>query len=116
MDIDEIISLHQSSAYYVYMLGFLPGFSYMGEVDERIAFPRKEKPVAVKAGAVAIAGKQTGIYPVNTPGGWNIVGYTPVNIFDASKQKFCLIEPGATVVFKAIDIETYHSIKNNLQL
>lgn len=113
---EEIIQRHTSSSYYVYMLGFLPGFSYMGEVDDRISFARKEKPVAVKAGAVAIAGKQTGIYPVNSPGGWNIVGYTPLKIFDASQSKPCLIEPGSTVVFNPIDIETYYTIKNNSSL
>ena len=112
IDPGEIVSLHLSSSYYVYMLGFLPGFSYMGEVDEKIAFPRKEKPLWVKAGSVGIAGKQTGIYPVDSPGGWHILGHTPIKMFDATKVNPCLLEPGATVNFKAIDIDAFHHLEN----
>jgi inhibitor of KinA len=108
--VEDICKLHCSSSYYVYMLGFLPGFSYMGDVDDRIAFARKEKPVPVKAGSVAIAGKQTGIYPVDSPGGWNVVGYTPLKIFDATRSTPCLLEPGATVEFQPIDIMTYNNL------
>lgn len=110
--VQEIVHMHAASPYYVYMLGFLPGFAYMGEVSERIAFKRKEKPVPVKAGAVAVAGRQTGIYPVDSPGGWNILGYTPLRVFDASRSSPCLIEPGTTVCFNPIDIETYYRMKN----
>jgi inhibitor of KinA len=109
--VEDIIQLHSSSTYYVYMLGFLPGFSYLGEVDDRIAFARKDKPVPVKAGSVAIAGKQTGIYPVDSPGGWNVVGFTPIKIFDTSKSNPCLLEPGATIVFRPIDIITFNNIQ-----
>jgi inhibitor of KinA len=114
MATEEIIRLHAASPYYVYMLGFLPGFSYMGEVNDRIAFPRKEKPMPVKAGSVAIAGKQTGIYPVDSPGGWNVVGFTPLKIFDAARSTPCLLEPGATVVFEPIDIVVFNNLQNQM--
>ncbi len=104
---DEIISHHQSITYHVFMLGFLPGFAYMGEVDERIATPRKAKPVPTKAGAVGIAGRQTGIYPLNSPGGWHIVGYTPVKMFDAVKETPAFLQPGNLVKFESIGLEEY---------
>lgn len=104
---DEIIALHSSRLYQVYMLGFLPGFPYMGEVDERIAFPRKSKPQTVKAGAVGIAGQQTGIYPSISPGGWNIVGHTPIDLFDANAVMPTLLQPGQFVQFTPVDLHTY---------
>jgi inhibitor of KinA len=98
---DEVIRLHTSKVYRVYMIGFLPGFSYMAEVDERIALPRKEKPILVPAGSVAIAGSQTGIYPFNSPGGWNIIGRTPVQLFNAQAQNPVLLKAGDEVEFFA---------------
>ncbi len=77
---EAVVQLHIAQVYQVYMIGFLPGFSYMGTVDDQIAQPRKAKPVAVQAGSVGIAGSQTGIYPFNSPGGWNIIGRTPPNV------------------------------------
>ena len=109
---DEIIHLHCSKRYRVYMLGFLPGFCYMGETDERIAVPRKSQPQQVEAGSVGIAGRQTGIYPSVSPGGWHIIGRTPVKLFDALcnsstddenvVEPFCLLKPGDTVEFTSI--------------
>ncbi|HEY4147374.1 MAG TPA: 5-oxoprolinase subunit PxpB, partial [Chitinophagaceae bacterium] len=78
LSIDEIIHLHTSVPYRVYMIGFLPGFSYLAEVDTRLITPRKPRPVTVLPGSVGIAGSQTGIYPLASPGGWNIIGRTPV--------------------------------------
>jgi inhibitor of KinA len=69
-------------AYKVFMLGFLPGFAYMGEVDEKISCARKPKPEMLKAGSVGIAGRQTGIYPLDSPGGWQIIGRTPFELFN----------------------------------
>lgn len=83
---EEIIQLHTSKTYHVFMLGFLPGFSYMGEVDEKISIPRKSQPVQVPAGSVGIAGKQTGVYPLVSPGGWQIIGRTPLNMFKAPSK------------------------------
>ncbi|HEX9508891.1 MAG TPA: 5-oxoprolinase subunit PxpB [Puia sp.] len=79
---EDIIRLHTSGAYRVYMIGFLPGFPYLGKVDPALEISRKERPVPVAAGGVGIAGNQTGIYPLNSPGGWQIIGRTPLKLFD----------------------------------
>ena len=84
ISVDEVIQIHTAKPYKVYMLGFLPGFAYMGEVDEKISMPRKPQPVNIAAGSVGIAGKQTGIYPLASPGGWQIIGRTPLILFKAS--------------------------------
>jgi inhibitor of KinA len=98
----EIIQLHTSREYRVYMLGFLPGFAYMADVDDRIASPRKPQPQWILAGGVGIAGRQTGIYPLNSPGGWQIIGRTPTKMFDKDKTKPCLLEAGNYVQFYSI--------------
>lgn len=99
---DEVVQLHTSGTYRVYMLGFLPGFAYMGEVDERIAMPRKDKPQRVVAGGVGIAGRQTGIYPLASPGGWQIIGRTPLKLFHRKNDHPVLFSPGDTVTFYSI--------------
>lgn len=109
LTIDEIITLHTGSIYQVYMLGFLPGFPYMGQVDEQIAIPRKSQPQPVKPGAVGIAGRQTGIYPTSSPGGWNIVGHTPLALFDPAATVPTLLQPGQWVQFSTIDLITYQN-------
>ncbi|PWT90837.1 MAG: hypothetical protein C5B54_06425 [Acidobacteria bacterium] len=100
MPAEEIILSHHSKRYRVYMLGFLPGFAYMAEVDERIATPRKPQPQPIPAGSVGIAGRQTGIYPFNSPGGWRIIGRTPLKMFD--DNKLCLLKAGDYVEFYPI--------------
>jgi inhibitor of KinA len=102
---DEVIYLHTSTTYHIYMLGFLPGFAYMGMVDEKISSSRKQKPVFVEAGSIGIAGKQTGIYPFRSQGGWQIIGRTPLKLFDKEK-----INP---VLFKAGDKVQFYSITKN---
>ncbi|HVH25616.1 MAG TPA: 5-oxoprolinase subunit PxpB [Vicinamibacterales bacterium] len=100
---DEVIRLHTSRTYRVFMLGFLPGFTYMGTVDERIAVPRLADPRSnVQAGSVGIAGFQTGIYPASTPGGWRIVGRTPIKPFDLHRAEPFMFKPGDAVEFYAI--------------
>lgn len=90
------------------MTGFLPGFAYMGEVDKRIATPRKTAPrVNVSAGSVGIAGAQTGIYPLNSPGGWQIIGKTPLKIFDKQKIDPVLLQPGDEIEFYPITEDEY---------
>jgi len=79
---EDIITVHCSTVYRVYMVGFLPGFPYLGKLDPRLQLARKERPAPVAAGGVGIAGHQTGIYPVNSPGGWQIIGRTPIKLFD----------------------------------
>jgi len=104
MSVDEVVRLHCERTYRVFMLGFVAGFAYMGIVDERIAAPRLSTPrVRVPSGSVGIAGVQTGIYPAETPGGWNIIGRTPVKPFDAARADPFLLKPGDAVQFYAID-------------
>jgi inhibitor of KinA len=110
ISIEEIIEIHTAKKYRVYMLGFLPGFPYLGEVDEKIVMPRKQQPrQQVAAGSVGIAGKQTGIYPLASPGGWQIIGRTPVKLFDADNDKPTLLKAGDWVEFYSITIEEYEN-------
>ena len=95
----EVVDLHSRRDYDAWFLGFVPGFAYLGEVDERIAAPRRSVPrTAVPAGSVGVAGRQTGVYPRSTPGGWNLIGRTDAVLFDVSSGK-SLIEPGDRVRF-----------------
>ena len=108
LSVQAFIDLHTAGVYQVFMLGFLPGFPYMGWVDKRISLPRLEQPrTEVQAGAVGIAGLQTGIYPMNSPGGWQIIGRTPLKIFDATQTQPCLLEPGDEVRFVSITAEAF---------
>lgn len=98
------IELHAGSEYRVFMLGFLPGFAYMGAVDARIAAPRRDTPrMQVPAGSVGIAGSQTGIYPLDSPGGWQIIGRTRLQVFDALRAEPALFAPGDRVRFVPVD-------------
>ncbi|HSC27128.1 MAG TPA: 5-oxoprolinase subunit PxpB [Vicinamibacterales bacterium] len=100
---EEVVALHAGRVYRVYLVGFVPGFAYMAEVDPRIAVPRRQSPrTAVPPGSVAIAGGQTGIYPSSTPGGWNIIGRTPLKPYDASRAQPSLFKAGDRVRFRAL--------------
>lgn len=108
---EELIALHTEKSYFVYMIGFLPGFAYMGSVDPRIASPRLDKPrTLVPKGSVGIAGFQTGIYPFDSPGGWNIIGRTPLNMVDLKKEEPVLLQPGDEVHFYSIDKNTFNEM------
>ena len=108
---DEIVSIHTSTLYRVFMIGFLPGFAYMGTLNPRIEMSRKTSPrTSVPAGSVAIAGMQTGIYPQASPGGWQLIGRTPIKIFDTAKSTPCLLSSGDTVQFVAIDKDHFDSL------
>lgn len=107
--IEEIIERHLNAEYRVYMLGFLPGFAYMGGLDAAIAMPRKQQPVNVAAGSVGIAGNQTGIYPGNSPGGWNIIGRTPLALFDQNNSSLTLLQPGDQVIFERISKDEFEN-------
>lgn len=96
----EVIELHVSAVYRVYMLGFVPGFAYLGSVPEQIAAPRLETPrTRVPAGSVGIAGRQTGVYPLESPGGWRLIGHTDVQLFDPNQDPPTLLRPGDRVRF-----------------
>ena len=105
---DDVVRRHASTIYRVFMLGFVPGFAYLGIVDERIAMPRHAVPrVRVPARSVAIAGVQTGIYPGDTPGGWQLIGRTPMAPFDAERPEPFLLKAGDAVQFYAIERDEY---------
>ena len=108
LSIEEVISIHQQSEYRVYAIGFAPGFAYLGELDPRIAAPRLATPrQKVPRGAVAIADRQTAVYPAESPGGWNLIGLCPALMFDPSAEPSMPVQVGDRVRFNAIDRETY---------
>lgn len=112
---EEIIDIHQQLEYRVYAIGFAPGFAYLGEVDERIATPRLATPrQKVPRGAVAIADRQTAVYPAVSPGGWNLIGLCPTRMFDAAKQPSMPVAVGDRVRFEAIDRERFIELGGEL--
>jgi len=110
LSIPAIIELFVSQSYHVYLLGFLPGFPYMAAVPLPLVMPRKSQPVLVKAGSVAMAGQQAGIYPNDSPGGWHILGLTPVRLFDANRQAPSFLEPGQSVQFYPVSLSEFHNL------
>ena len=109
---DEVVSIHSGTDYLVYMLGFIPGFTYLGGMDPRIATPRLSSPrTLIPAGSVGIAGEQTGTYPSDSPGGWQIIGRTPVTMYDMSKAQAALLNAGDYVRYVPIDESEFHRIK-----
>ncbi|WP_421940075.1 5-oxoprolinase subunit PxpB [Pedobacter sp.] len=107
----EVIQIHSAASYRVYMIGFVPGFAYMGGLDKRLSTPRRQQPRAsVPAGAVGIAGEQTGIYPLDIPGGWQIIGQTPLKIFDANRPEPALLKAGDEIRFEPITVEQFRTL------
>lgn len=105
-----VIALHSGASYRVHMMGFVPGFAYMGGMPSVLSTPRKEVPRdKVPAGSVGIAGLQTGIYPVEIPGGWQIIGRTPLKLFDATREQPALLQSGDSITFKAITVEEFNA-------
>lgn len=110
--IADIIAWHSQTIYTVYLTGFLPGFPYMGEVCAALQTPRRQQPrLQVPAGSVGIAGVQTGIYPLASPGGWNIIGQTPLRIFDPANAEPCYCRPGDRVQFIPVTLEVFRQIQ-----
>lgn len=104
LTIDEVIERHSGRTYRAYASGFQPGFAYLGDLDEALVLPRRTTPrLRVQPGSVAIAGAQTAVYPLQTPGGWHLIGTTPVVMFDANRSPPALIRPGDMVRFTRID-------------
>jgi inhibitor of KinA len=114
LSVREIIQIHTASIYRVYMIGFLPGFAYMGKLDQRIVAKRKASPRnQVAAGSVGIAGSQTGIYPFESPGGWQLIGQTPFSLFNPALASPTYFEPGDQVQFVSISLDEFYQLKNN---
>jgi KipI family sensor histidine kinase inhibitor len=108
LSVEQVISIHSTTEYRVYAIGFAPGFAYLGEVDERLAAPRLATPrLKVPAGAVAIADRQTAVYPASSPGGWNLIGLCPAPMFNAKKQPHMPVSVGDRVQFEPIDEQQY---------
>jgi KipI family sensor histidine kinase inhibitor len=113
---DEIVKLHSGLLYHVYMLGFLPGFAYLGDLEERLQFPRRSTPrPRVRAGSVAIASDMTAIYPLESPGGWHLIGYTPVILWDMAREEKPLFRPGDRVRFKPIGHEAASRLRQDVE-
>lgn len=112
---DDVIRIHTSGVYRVFMLGFLPGFPYLGGMDERIATPRLATPrISVPAGAVGIAESQTGVYSMDSPGGWNLIGLTPVQFFDPDATPPVPIQPGSFIRFESRTAPEIEQIKQQI--
>lgn len=112
----EVIEIHKRNVYRVYMLGFNPGYPYMGGLDKRIATPRLDEPrTKVPAGSVAIGGEQTGIYSITSPGGWRLIGHTPLELFNPKENDPTLLRAGDDVKFYEVSLEEYEQIKNNVK-
>lgn len=111
----QVVEIHSSKPYLIYMIGFLPGFPYLGGMSERIAAPRLESPrLKIPAGSVGIAGKQTGIYPSESPGGWRIIGKTPVKLFDAAKESPVLLKASQYIKFYPVTKDEYEEIEGEI--
>jgi inhibitor of KinA len=111
MSPEQVIALHSSSAYLVYFLGFVPGFAYLGGLPESLVTPRLATPRRkVPSGSVGIAGNQTGVYPVATPGGWRLLGRTPVSIFRPDRKELSLLSIGDRVRFTPISVEQFAAL------
>lgn len=108
---EAIVAAHTGQEYTVFFLGFIPGFAYMGELPPQLAVPRRERPrPTVPAGAVGLAGRQTGIYPSESPGGWQIIGRTPLVVYDPHREPRSLLRPGDRVRFEAVTADLFMSI------
>ena len=109
----EVIDIHSGNDYLVYAMGFTPGFPYLGGMSDKIVTPRLQTPrTEIPARSVGIAEKQTGIYPIKSPGGWQLIGRTPFNLFDPAKNPPVLVEPGDYIRFAPISSEEYEKIAN----
>ncbi len=111
LDVEAAIAIHSGTSYHVHMLGFVPGFAYLGGLDARLSTPRRDTPRArVPSGSVAIAGEQTAVYPLETPGGWQIIGRTPLQLFNPAASPPSLLNAGDTVRFKPISAREFDAL------
>jgi inhibitor of KinA len=112
----ELVALHSGPDYLVYMIGFMPGFPYLGGMSPRLAAPRLDSPRrAVPAGSVGIAGEQTGVYPLESPGGWRLIGHTPVRLYDPAGSPGTLLKAGDLLRFRPVDAEEHREIAERVR-
>ncbi|MCE5097523.1 5-oxoprolinase subunit PxpB [Staphylococcus devriesei] len=115
LTVEDVIDIHSSNEYLVYLLGFMPGFPFLGGLDERLHTPRRSEPrVKIEAGSVGIANNQTGLYPSDSPGGWQIIGRTPLKVFNQYSEPMTLYEAGDYIKFYAIDESTFKEIETEI--
>ncbi len=116
LSVDEVVSLHSGIQYHVYMIGFVPGFPYMGDVSEKLRFPRRTDPrTRVPPGSLAIATSMTAVYPYESPGGWHLIGTSPVRFFDAASARGALLGPGDAVKFNPVSPAEFERIRLAVQ-
>ncbi len=116
LSLEEIICLHTSPLYTINFLGFLPGFPYLSGLDRTLYHPRKEKPsLNLQKGSIAIGGNQTGIYPQDSPGGWHVIGKTPLRFFDATLEIPSALKAGDTLKFKSISLEKFKELASKVE-
>ncbi|MFC2013615.1 5-oxoprolinase subunit PxpB [Chloroflexota bacterium] len=116
LSVKAVVQIHTSNSYLIYMLGFIPGFAYLGGMSPRIATQRLETPrIKIPAGSVGIAGNQTGIYPAESPGGWHLIGRTPLKLFDSNREPPALLQAGNYVTFVSITAEEFAIIREEVE-
>ncbi|SCY93456.1 5-oxoprolinase subunit PxpB [Alkaliphilus peptidifermentans] len=116
LSIEEVITIHSTTNYLIYMIGFTPGFPYLGGMSERIATPRLKIPrEKILTGSVGIAGNQTGVYPIESPGGWQIIGRTPLKIFNPETEPYVLLKAGQYIKFEPINMNDYLKIEREIE-
>jgi len=114
--LSELIALHTSPIYTIYFIGFLPGFLYLGGLNQKLSIDRKTSPSRlIKKGTVAIGGSQTGVYPQDSPGGWYGIGYTPISFFDSTKKTPTWAKPGDKILFEPVDSNELQAIKEEIK-
>lgn len=109
---DDVVNIHSSNSYLIYLLGFMPGFPFLGGLSKKIHTPRRSEPrTKIPAGSVGIANNQTGLYPKQSPGGWQIIGQTPIDVFNINREPMCLYQPGDYIKFYSITLEEFEDFK-----
>ena len=116
LEIDEIIKNHSETIYKVFFVGFLPGFLYLGGLNEQLFFDRKPNPrLHVAKGSLAIGGMQTGVYPQNSAGGWNVIGKTPIDFFDVNQPNPCFAKAGDFIKFNPISLDEFYQLEKEIE-